>query len=107
LEILEKSGNEVNELRAIGGGAKSKIWTQLKADVTGKNITTLNVTEAGCLGVAMLACAAKTGKSIEDLADRWIIPQSTVHPRIEYKELYDKRFESYRKLYSIIKGFDF
>jgi xylulokinase len=107
MEILEKSGNDVKELRAIGGGAKSVIWTQLKADVTGKNITTLNITEAGCLGVAMLACAAKTGESIVDLAARWIIPQSIVYPQIEYKELYDKRFKSYKKLYSTIKKFEF
>ncbi|NIQ06359.1 MAG: hypothetical protein GWO20_11745, partial [Candidatus Korarchaeota archaeon] len=32
LEILENSGYKINELRSVGGGAKSAIWTQLKAD---------------------------------------------------------------------------
>jgi xylulokinase len=103
LEILEKSGHKINELRAIGGGAKSEIWTQLKADVTGKKITTLNVTEAGCLGVAMLACAANSGKSVNELAANWVKPLTVVYPQDENKKLYDERFNIYRNLYNIVK----
>jgi len=104
LEILEQAGYEINELRAIGGGAKSSIWTQLKADVTGKKITILNVTEAGCLGAAMLACAADTGKSIYQLAQEWIRPVSTVYPQAKYKHWYEDKFKSYRMLYRTIKN---
>jgi xylulokinase len=104
LEILEKSGHKINELRAIGGGAKSEMWTQLKADVTGKKITTLNVTEAGCLGVAMLACAADSGKTIDELAANWVKPMSVLYPQIENKKWYDERFDIYRNLYDIVRG---
>ncbi|MFB0516213.1 MAG: L-fuculokinase [Candidatus Neomarinimicrobiota bacterium] len=103
LEILEKSGYEINELRATGGGAKSAVWNQLKANVMGKKITTLNVTETGCLGVAMLACAADTGKSIRELASKWVRPLSTVHPQPEHKKWYDERFKLYRTLYHIVR----
>jgi chorismate synthase len=54
----------VAELRAIGGGARSAFWTQLKADVLGRPIVTLNVTEAGCLGAAMLSVQAIKGVEI-------------------------------------------
>lgn len=103
LEILEMSGYKINELRAIGGGAKSVIWTQLKADVIGKKITTLSVTEAGCLGVAMLAYAADIGKSVRELATRWVKPLSVVYPQAENKRWYDERFKLYRKLYSNVR----
>jgi xylulokinase len=103
MEILQESDYMINELRAIGGGARSKIWTKLKSDVTGKNITTLNVVEAGCLGVAMLACAAYTGKSVDDLAAKWIQPQSTVCPNNKTMKWYDERFKLYRKIYGSIK----
>ena len=103
LEILEKSGHQINELRAIGGGAKSEIWTQLKANVTGKKITTLNVTEAGCLGVAMLACAADSGKTVNELAADWVKPLSVVYPQSENKNWYDERFNIYRNLYDAVK----
>jgi xylulokinase len=102
LEILRESGCEISELRAIGGGAKSAFWTQLKADVLGHPITTLNVTEAGCLGVAMLACAATTGEALPDLARRWVNPQATVTPRATAR--YDEQFARYRKLYPALRG---
>ncbi len=103
LDILDKSGYEIDELRAIGGGAKSAKWTQLKADVTGKKITTLDVTEAGCLGVAMLARAADTGESIRELASKWVRPLSTVYPQDEYKQWYDERFKLYLTLYDNVR----
>jgi xylulokinase len=103
LEILEKSGYKINELRAIGGGAKSETWTQLKADVTGKIITALNVTEAGCLGVAILACAADSGKTVNELAANWIKPISVLYPQSGNKKWYDERFNIYRNLYDTVK----
>ncbi len=103
LDILEKSGYEINELRAIGGGAKSAKWTQLKADVTGKKITTLDVIEAGCLGVAMLARSADTGESIRELASHWVQPLSTVYPQAEHKQWYDERFKRYLTLYDHVR----
>ena len=55
LEILQQSGYEIKELRAIGGGACSRVNLQLRSDVIGKPITVPDVTETGCMGVAMLA----------------------------------------------------
>ncbi|MCF6269868.1 MAG: hypothetical protein L3J41_09165 [Melioribacteraceae bacterium] len=104
LEILENSGYKIKELRAVGGGAKSAIWTQLKANVMNKKITTLNVKEAGCCGTAMLACAADTKIPINNLADKWIKPLSTIEPQPEFKNWYDERFKKYCKLYETVKS---
>jgi xylulokinase len=101
LEILRESGCEIRELRAIGGGAHSAVWTQLKADVIGRPITTLKVTEAGCLGVAMLACAATTGQALADLARRWVKPLATVMPNTARG--YDEHFARYRALYPALR----
>jgi len=106
MDILEKSGYTIKELRAIGGGAKSAIWTQLKADVTGKKITTLNVIEAGCLGVAMLACAAYTGVSVQELANVWVKPQSVLYPQKKNRKWYDERFVQYKRLFTAVKEID-
>ena len=103
LEILSAAGCEVNELRAIGGGAKSDRWTQLKADVLGRPITVLNITEAACLGVAMLARAADTGELVLDLAARWNKPVSQKQPDPKAAEHYRNRFEFYKQLYPALK----
>jgi xylulokinase len=104
LDILERSGCRVQELRAIGGGAKSPFWTQLKADVMGKPITTLDVTEAGCLGVAMLACAADTGRPVRELAREWVRPAATCRPEPAAAEFYRGRFDAYRRMYPAVRA---
>ena len=103
LEILRESGCAIHELRTIGGGAKSVFWTQLKADVLGRPITTLNVTEAGCLGVALLAAAAVTGQAVPALARQWVQPHATLTPRPAAARWYDEQFARYRQLYPALR----
>lgn len=105
LELLHNSGYKINELRAVGGGAKSADWMQLKADVMDMRITTLDITEAGCYGAAMLACAAFTGVPISSLASRWVKPLGIIEPQPEFKKLYSHRFKQYVSLYKILKDF--
>ncbi len=101
LEILKQSGYEVKELRVIGGGARSPVHIQLKADVTGMPITILDVTEAGCMGVAMLAKAAFTDQSAGEIAKKWVKPVSKVEPKLH--DHYQAKFEIYKKLYLALK----
>jgi xylulokinase len=49
-------GVQVHELRSVGGGARSAIWSQIKADVIGAPVHTTEAPEhAGALGAAILA----------------------------------------------------
>ncbi len=101
LDILKQSGYEVKELRVIGGGARSQKHIQLKADVIGKPITILDVTEAGCLGVAMLVKAVYTKQNLGDIAMKWVKPISKVEPKLQ--DYYNKKFNFYKKLYPALK----
>ena len=103
LDILEKEGCPVQELRAIGGGARSPVWVQLKADVLGKAIVTLDVTEAACLGAAMLARAEDTGEDVREVAGQWIHPVEEVRPCPEAAERYSEKFEEYRRMYPLLR----
>ena len=103
LDILNESGIRIDELRAIGGGAKSPIWTQLKADVLNKPIKTVRITEAGCLGVAMLAYAAHSGENLKSTVDAWVKTGDTVIPNPELSANYTEQFELYKKIYPALK----
>ncbi len=103
VEILDQAGLAIREFRAIGGGAKNVKLTQLKADVLDRPITTLAVTEAGCLGVAMLACAADTGAAPQDLAAAWVQPQQVVEPDPNRAKIYREKSDVYRRLYPWLK----
>ncbi len=102
LDILRESGYEVKELRIIGGGARSERHVQLKADVIGMPITVLDVREAGCMGVAMLAMASDTGRDVSVIAAEWVRPLSRAVP--SGKDHYNRKFEQYRKLYPAVRN---
>jgi xylulokinase len=104
LEILENAGHAIRELRWVGGGSKSKLLAQLKANVMNTKVTLLNITEAGSFGAAMLACAAGTGEPIRSLASRWVKRSGEVYPQTEYAEQYRERFAAYKGLYESVKN---
>jgi xylulokinase len=107
LEILDEADWPTRELRWVGGGSKSLLMAQIKANVMNRPVTMLNVNEAGCFGAAMLACSAVTGRPVRTLASSWVTPKSTVEPRPEYADVYRKRFDAYRELYHHIRDISF
>ena len=63
LDILSEMGLTVRSLTAIGGGAKSEFWMQMKADITNCPVHVPAQTEASSLGAAMLAAMQTAGKA--------------------------------------------
>ncbi len=58
LRGLQGLGHGVEDLRVLGGGARSDLWCQIKADVLGVRLARLRHTEAASVGAAILAGAA-------------------------------------------------
>ena len=54
-EYADFLGVDADEIRSMGGGAKSKLWCEIKSEVTGKKIVTLKENETACLGSAIFA----------------------------------------------------
>ena len=104
LELLRKAGVDVTQLRAFGGGTKSAAWMQIKADILNIPITTLAVTEAGCLGAALLAAKAngKVG-TLQDCSKMWVKPVHVYEPQAARTGKYQDRFEIYSHIYNNIK----
>jgi xylulokinase len=53
LARMRKLGLEPSEIRATGGGAKSRLWLQIAADVLGAPVVTLQEQEAAAFGAAL------------------------------------------------------
>jgi len=104
LELLEKSGIEINELRAVGGGSRSDYWLSLKASVLNKVVKRMDIAEAGCLATMMLAGSA-TGKfSIDEAQEKFVKTGKEFHPDPKITELYKPHFEKYKKMYDLVSG---
>ncbi len=82
LEKLEKVGGfKATELLLVGGGARNKIWTQMRADILGLPILVAKVSESTVLGAAMYAFAgAGTYSSPEACRDAFGIDYDTTYP---------------------------
>lgn len=104
LEYLAKAGICPKKLRATGGGASSKIWMQMKADMLNLPITSLGSAEAGAAGCAMMA-GIVTGVfgSLKEAAAVLIAEKETYYPRKEQHEAYRRQYEKYRRLYHAVR----
>jgi len=104
LENLIESGVRATELRSVGGGARSHLWLQLKADVTGVKVVVPDVSEASSLGAALLAGAGiGTYKSIQDASKKVYRVKSSYDPDKSASSTYEIYYKLYKKLYSSLR----
>jgi xylulokinase len=104
LELIKDKGLGIKEIRAIGGGAKSKIWQQILADILGEEINLLNVEEGPAFGAALIAgVGVGVYSSFTEAVSRIIKVQKTIVPRIQNTEKYNQYYQLYKKLYYSLK----
>lgn len=100
LDAMESAGIAVRELRAFGGGARSPLWLQTKADIYGMPVLAMDVAEAPCLGVAILAGVA-TGAfvSIEDGLAQMVRVKQVFEPDAATHRLAQERAQLFAQVY--------
>lgn len=100
LDVAEEAGAKVEVLRAMGGSANSLLWTQIKADVTGKEIVVPSSDTATTLGAAILAGVGVGFYESYEEAVALTVKETRRHtPDPENAEIYNHTYETYRKLY--------
>lgn len=106
IEIFEEDLIKIDELRAIGGASRDKKWLQLKADITGKLVAVPEITEASCLGAAILAANGNgVFKSIKDSVDSMVKINEIFYPNKKHYEVFSEKYFIYKKLYPLLKDF--
>lgn len=101
---LNDAGVNIDRLTACGGGSRSQVWLQMRADIFNLPIDVLEVEEAGTLGATILAgIACGLFKSIEDGVARLVKIKKTYNPNQKNHEIYMDYFEKYQKMYKHIK----
>ena len=104
VEIIRGMGIPVEQVRAIGGGAKSPLWRQMQADIMQLEVATLNVDEGPAFGAALLAgVAAGIYDSVEEAAENTVRITHTTEPNRDLTRLYDDYYQLFRSLYPALK----
>ena len=105
LETAREAGAEIDVLRAMGGSANSRLWTQIKSDLTGKAIIVPSSDTATTLGAAILA-GVGTGmyRDYEEAVSLTVHETRRHDPNPEMKKIYDGVYERYLELYRSLEG---
>ena len=100
LSILADAGFSIDELRVIGGGAKSAELLQMKADVLGIPLTTMSVRESTCLGAALVLGHGMGLFDMQEQAAKWAKPERTFTPNPTVFAKHEDRFVVFKELYN-------
>lgn len=103
LERLGRYCAAPSVLRAVGGGARSRLWLQIKSDVLGCEIATVGLEEAGTAGAAILAgVASGVYGDINEAAGLYAQVKDVVLPNPGIEDHYCRRYDRYKAMRALI-----
>ena len=110
LDVLRRHGIDPNEIRLVGGGAKSPFWRQVVADIFNCAVVCPESSEAAALGAALQALwcylSQKEGKiSLKEITDRFIVIDETTRaiPQGVDVSQYGEIYQRYLQLNRLMK----
>lgn len=103
VEMMTRLGIHCKEIHSLGGGAKSLLWNQIKADITGKPIVTMKCSESAALGTAILqSVAVGSYENIEEACRNMIHKEAVIEPNKEAAKVYESAFSRFLSVKSKI-----
>jgi xylulokinase len=97
---MQVAGIELRELRVMGGGAKSQLWNQIKADVTGLQVHVPEITETTALGAAFLALVGIGAyATLTEVSEQIVKIREHTAPDPATVSIYTESYERYRQTY--------
>jgi xylulokinase len=103
--LLQGAGlGAIEQVRVSGGGAKSRLWRQILADVLNVELVTVNTTEGAAYGAALLAgVGAGVWSDVDSACAQTIKTENAVAPNAENVSKYEALYPHYRNLYATLR----
>lgn len=104
LEAAKSNGVLPAYTNLCGGGARSKVWRQIVADVLNLPVHILTTEQGPAYGgaiLAMVGCGEYA--SVKEAAEKIVQIKEMVYPNAEKIETYHKKYVLYKKLYPLLK----
>jgi xylulokinase len=101
---LRAMGIAADRVRVLGGGAKSRLWAQIRADITGLPVERSAVTDSSAVGAAILAAVAvEHAPDVVSAASAATAVAETIEPQPQNRRVYDDMYRRYRELFAALK----
>ncbi len=104
-KLIQNAGlGKISQIRASGGGVKSALWRQILASVLNAELVTVNTSEGGAYGAALLAgVGAGAWSDVSSACRACIQVTGSTHPDSSQVAVYEKSYLVYRDLYPKLK----
>jgi xylulokinase len=105
LEIFREMKVPVNEIRLGGGGARSKLWRQIQADVYGRDVATVRAEEGAAYGAAILAgVGAGAWPSVDAACEAVVSVADRVPHDADSARLLEQQYARFRMIYPALRA---
>jgi ribulokinase len=105
IETGAKGGASIDDhLIVVGGAAHSDLWMQIIADITGREVFTIEQEVEAAMGAALLAAYGVGLVGAEEVRRGWITLIPRAKPKARALKSYDRLFDIYKALYPALKG---
>jgi xylulokinase len=103
VDRLDELGIATQRIRLSGGGARSRVWAQIRADASGRPVEIADAADASPIGAAILAATAiGLSTSVQEAAERLAGRIETIDPNPVAGEIYDRSYRRYRTLFDAL-----
>lgn len=105
LTIFGEIGVPVEEIRLGGGGARSKVWRDIQAEVYGRDVARVETEEGAAYGAAILAgVGAGVWKSADDACAAAVRVAERIQPDVKRVAEMERGYQTYRRIYPALKS---
>lgn len=103
-ERLHALGVDTRTIVLLGGGAVSRLWAQIRADLCGLPVEIPEVTDTAPVGSALLAAAASgTSADLAGAAKHLAGERRVLDPDARNRTAYDEAYGNYRRLFEALR----
>ena len=106
VEDFRQNGTEVKSIVMMGGAARSPVWMDMIASITGVQIQSLNQSDVCALGAAVIAaCGCGIYGSYQEAAAAMIHVDKVYTPKQEDVDYYDEKFRNYHRMWQCMRKY--
>lgn len=104
IELMKALDMDISHIRASGGGARSRVWRQIMADIFNREVDTVEANEGPAFGAALLAgVGIGVYGSVEEACEAAVRTADRLLPVAAHVPVYQKYYAVYRRLYGDLR----